>query len=186
MNVTAVFVYAKGCPSCDIFKSRFESSVMGKLKSMGVRVIEPYTASDMRQGLPQGITKPAFLTKVVYYPTILLMRSDIFDSAKNHTVSSPINQDLRYVFAFNQVVSENYPFFTEVRGQYSLSPTDIERFVNDFLKSDKYINAVSNYSRSDTRAVPPRNTTTTQAPRYGSLCNPQNMRVINTYSNHRR
>lgn len=134
MNVTAIFVSAEDCPHCQTFKRLLLPQVTNSFKRKGVNCRAPYTCASMNEGFARN-PPLGFLTRVNYFPVLLLVRSDLLEAYEKGTLSE--KDLLPRLFLYNGMI--NSGLIVPMDKKYGSKVTDFERFLEDFTGSGLYL-----------------------------------------------
>lgn len=134
MNVTAIFVSAEDCSSCQLFKRMLLSQVTNAFQRKGVKCRAPYICASMNEGFERN-PPLRFLTRVRYFPALILVRTDLLEAYENGTLSE--SNLLPRLFLYNGMVDSGLLVVADRK--YGSKVADFERFLEDFTGTGLYL-----------------------------------------------
>lgn len=156
-DVTVLFIFANGCPSCKVFKSDTGTyrDVVSSYHRQGVEVKE-FTASDTRSRL---VNVPDFVNNIIkWYPMVILINKELYKRIDNFAYEELI----RTITVFNGIVdptARNHITIApnDKRKYKSSVASDYNRFLSDYLRSPEYERGKKLLESSQVPTNPPVN-----------------------------
>ena len=136
MDITAIFCFALKCSACTAFKNNIYTtsvyeSVLKHFKSRGVKCIE-FTAPSPTEGFVEGVSPYNFLSNTSYFPTLILLPTDLLLKGNNVTVQDLKNEAVIYMGIIKPEIERS--FTLDRSSKYSLFKlTDYNLFLTNYM-----------------------------------------------------